>query len=85
MKAILTIVCGFFALLAGIFWWVSAISSVKNNSEYDTFSIGESGFNFVTGGIDMVATAKLQAKWNKRVAIAASISAFSQFALLWFQ
>ncbi|MEK7953904.1 hypothetical protein [Luteolibacter soli] len=86
LKFYLNIVVGVFALLAGILWLVSTIVKVKAPEESSGYSFGlgggGGGLLLQIDGVDLVATAAAQAKWNRAAALAASISAFAQAGLL---
>jgi len=74
-----------FTGLAGLFWLMSATAKVKaagtDTGEFRIVMTEGPGSSFQADGIDVLATARLQAKWNMRAAGAACAAAICQAAI----
>lgn len=76
IKAIADILTVLLGCTSAFCWWRSAVAKVphahcSNDGIFHDMSIA-------VGGVDFLATATLQAKWNRRAAIVASTAALSQ-------
>ena len=81
IKLGLTAMMCLFAILSCICWVKSATASagVKEAKDENPGTILE--FFDETGSIDVIATAKVQARWNKWAAAFAAVAALAQAAL----
>jgi len=79
VKAALSFAGAIFALIAAGLWYQSSVVKVKPE---DHKGEGMKDFQIIENGNDILNTAKAQALWSKRAALAAFLSAFFQGVVL---
>lgn len=77
MTFLFNLLSALFAFAAGSFWLASTIASVPDTPENRA---AETGPEITVDGKSFFASARVQAKWNRRAAVMASIAAFCQCA-----
>lgn len=79
VRTILTFASAFLALLAALLWYKASTASVAHDQ-----NSGEAAITWGDGEsrVDLIRTAQLQAVWNRRAAVAASLAACAQAVLM---